>query len=159
MRYRPLLLAVLFLCIATICAGARFSYTWKDAEGNLFITDYAPPDDAEVLDVRIIPMPEQPQVDPEIIKEQQLERQSKARRALLTRAAELKKEEQELRRQAADLTEEAGELRRLAKKLHYKQRYRRRAALKEEEAADLANRADELARQADALERQAGQLE
>ena len=158
MRTRIFLFTALLLCLAAVCSAARFSYTWKDAEGNLHITDFAPPEDAEVLDVRVIPMPEPEQIDPEALQQQRIEQRQDARQEMLARAAQLRKEEKTLREKAANLREEARELRRVAKKLHYKQRNRLRAGLKEDEAAELDNQADGLAREASALEQRAARL-
>ena len=153
-----ILLAVLLLMIAETAIAARYNYTWKDADGGLNITDYPPPEDAELLDVRVIPMPETKEITPTRRQNELIQEQNETRKRLLLKAESLKEEEARLRQRAAELIGEAGELRRISKKLHYKSRHRLRAAKKEEEAEELLNRADSLSKEAETLELEASGL-
>jgi hypothetical protein len=154
MTGKIILTSVLTLLLAGISSGAEFNYTWKDTEGNLFITDYPPPDGAEILEVSIIPLPEQKQVAP--ARKQEVTPGQKATLSRLeAEAAVLRKQEADLRQKAAELVAEADEQLRLAKKRHYKERYQRRAGIKKREAEELARQADALSVKAESLERQA----
>jgi hypothetical protein len=152
-----ILTTLLTLFLAGICSSAEFNYTWKDAEGNLFITDYPPPDGVEIIDISIIPVPAPQQLAP---VQQQVEQpgQDEIRSRLEAEAAALRKEETALRYKAAGLAEEAEEQRRIGKKRHYKERYQRRAGIKDREAEELVRQADALAGKAESLERQASEL-
>ena len=158
MKKAILLLAVLTALLAESSLGARFNYTWKDADGVLNITDFPPPEDAEVLDVRVIPIPDEKQITPTVKQPEVRQEQDQARNRLLAEAASLRKEEATLRQEAAGLNDEAQELRRLGKKQGNKSRYRLRAAKKEREAEELINRADILGAKAQTLEHQASGL-
>lgn len=150
-----ILTTFLTLFLAGMCYGAEFNYTWKDAEGNLYITDYPPPDGAEIIDISIIPVPA-----PKPPIQQQVEQpgQSEIRSRLEAEAAALRKEETALRHKAAVLAEEAAEQRRIGKKRHYKERFQRRAGIKDREAEELVRQADALAGKAESLEGQASKL-
>lgn len=152
-----LTVALTLLLLAGICYGALFNYTWKDAEGDLFITDYPPPDGAEIIEISIIPAPEQQRVT---AAQQQVEPTGPitARSRMEAEAAALRKQESVLRHKAGELFAEAEEQRRLGKKHHYKERYQRRAGLKDREAEELVRQADALAGKAESLERQASEL-
>jgi Zn-dependent protease with chaperone function len=50
-RFILLLFVSLVLCDLKICYGQEYIYTWKDKNGVLNITDYAPPTDAQILDI------------------------------------------------------------------------------------------------------------
>lgn len=153
-----LLLTVLVVMLAESSIGARYNYTWRDAGGILNITDYPPPEDAEVIDVRVIPLPDEKQVPPEVKQREVQQEQDQTRNRLLAEAASLRNEEATLRQEAAGLTDEAQELRRLAKKKRYAGKYRVRAAKKEKEAEELLNRADILNAKAQTMEHQAFRL-
>lgn len=156
MTGKMILTAALTLLLAGICYGERYNYTWKDADGNLFITDYPPPDGSEILEVNVIPLPERQQVAPP--RKQDVPSGPKAARSgLEAEAADLRKQEADLRQKAAGLAAEAEEQLRLAKKHHYKERYQRRAGLKEREAEELVRQADALSAKAQSLERQASE--
>lgn len=158
MKKAILLLAVLMVLLAESSVDARFNYTWRDADGVLNITDYPPPEDAEVIDVRVIPFPDEKQITPEVKQPEVQQEQDQTRNRLLAEAASLRNEEATLRQEAAELIDEAQELRRLAKKQGNKRRYRLRAAKKEKEAEELLNRADILGAKAQTLEQQASRL-
>ena len=152
-----ILITLLTLFLAGICSSAEFNYTWNDGEGNLFITDYPPPNGAEIIDISIIPVPAPQQLAP--IQEQvEQPDQNETRSRLEGEAAALRKEETVLRQKAAGLAEEAEEQRRLGKKHHYKERYQRRAGIRDREAEELVRQADALAGKAESLERQASEL-
>lgn len=153
-----LFFAILSLMLAGVSSAARYNYTWKDADGVLNITDYPPPEDVEIIDISVIPMPEENPEDKGIEQQNVVESQNNALNRLQAEAASLRKEEAALRRNAADLTTEAQELIRISKKVKYKRRYRVRAGKKEREAEALISKADALAKQAEALEKQAAQL-
>lgn len=154
---KMILSTVLTLFLAGICYGAQFTYTWKDAEGKLLITDYPPPDGAEIMDISVIATPGQQHVA-QVQQQVAQPGQSPTRSRLEAEAAALRKEEAALRQKAAGLAEEAEEQRRLAKKHHYKERYQRRAGLKDREAEELVRQADVLSDQAQSLVRQAAEL-
>jgi len=155
-----LLLAVLMVLLAESSLAARFNYTWRDADGVLNITDYPPPEDAEVIDVRVIPLPDEMQIPPTVKQPEvrQKQEQDQTRNRLLAEAESIRNEAATLRQEAEGLTDEAQELRRLAKKKRYASKYRVRAAKKEKEVEELINRADILGAKAQILEQQASRL-
>lgn len=157
MTGKIILTAVLTLFLAGICFGAQFNYTWKDAQGNLSVTDYPPPEGAEIIDISIIAGPEQQRIAP-VQQQDGPPGQSATRSRLVAEAAVLRNQETSLRQQAAGLAEEAEEQRRLGRKHHYKERYQRRAGLKDREAEELIRQADALSGKAESLERQAAEL-
>ncbi len=154
---------ILFVFFTVMIAGnsiaERYNYTWKDTKGVINITDYPPPEDIEIIDVRVVPIPVKSQIDPQVKKQQIQQRKSTTRNRLLAKAASLRKEEAKLRQKATILNDEAQELRRVAKKNKYKGRYRRKASNKERNAEEFITKANSMSRKAEALDHQASQLE
>lgn len=149
---------VLLVLLAGTCHGGNNNYTWKDAHGTLNITDYPPPEDAEIIDISPIPSPPAETVPAAPQSQGTLQEQNTTRNQLLAEAAALRKEEETLRLRAAELNAEAEELRSRSAIQKVKRRYRRWARGMDQEAADLISRADSLAGKAQALETKAAQI-
>ena len=158
MKKKVFLFVFLMLLIAGISNGARYNYTWEDKDGVLNVTDFPPPEGANIIDISVIPMPKKKLLAIEEKQQKDLQLQSETRELLLVEAAALRSEEVALRLKAAELNAEAWEQRRLSKLHRYKDRYRRRASKKEQQAQDLISQADSLGRKAEILERKSSKL-
>jgi len=145
----------LVLSVTWTCYGEHYNYnyTWRDANGTLNITDYAPPDNVEILEISPIPHVPPPPA-PEVLPEAKVEKQQ-----LLKSAAALRQQEEALRTKATDLINEATELRSRDAIRKVKRRYSRFARRMEDEAQGLITSADQAAQKAAALEAQAAALE
>ena len=159
MKKKIILCTMLTVMITSTSNGAQYNYTWKDADGVLNITDYAPPEGAEILDINVIPKQDKKQASPDIQEQNALQNQNAAQnRQRQFEAASLRNEAAKLRQNAANIAEEAKELSRIA---NLQKRNRRLLVLSNsnaKKAEELFSQADSLVRRAEELEQQASQL-
>lgn len=154
-----ILCTMLTVMITSTCNGAGYNYTWKDANGVLNITDYAPPEDAEIIGIEVIPIQDNIPANFGIQEQDELQDQSALQnRQRQIEAASLRKEAAKLRQDAANIAEGAKELSRIA---NLQKRNRRLLVLSNsntKKAEEQFSQADSLVRRAEELEQQASQL-
>lgn len=150
------LVTLLVLFIGTQVYGGENIYTWKDAEGQINITDNPPPDGVELLDTS--PAPPKPAVEPKKQAQpatRQVTSQSvQQRNKLLNQAAILRAEEAAAWQKAEEIIAEAEELRnKTGARAKRKNRYRRHATVLEQEAGEFIKKAETAARKAEKIEK------
>ncbi len=149
-----ILTALFILCMVHPMSGGENIYTWKDAQGEIHITDQSPPDGVEIIDSS--PAPPKPDM-------KSTEKQPKAgkvtrqnvqqREKLLKEFTEYRAEEAAAWKKAEELIAEAEELRSRSAIQKVKRKYRRRARALEEEAGEVIKKAEAAAVQAEKLEK------
>lgn len=147
---------ILWLIFITLllCSTTSYSedvdtiYTWRDKAGNLHITDYAPPDDAEILE-----MAPRIQVEKPVITDDTASQTERNKEALINRALALREEEKTERLRAKELLAKANMYRSRKATSKRKRRYRRKAQAFEKEAELALQKAEALAVEAAELEK------
>ncbi|MDH3328130.1 MAG: DUF4124 domain-containing protein [Desulfobulbaceae bacterium] len=155
MLLKLLLTMLLSFSLAASGYARETLYTWKDSGGTLHITDQAPPDDAEILEIS----PGGHEQFQDVNKQRQPSAgktpklNGKRRDALRKEAASLREEETAARKLATELTFEAQELRSRSAIKKVKKKYRRRARELEQEAEQALEKAETAARKAEKIEK------
>ena len=157
MKKKVILFTLLTAMLVGTSNGAQFNYTWKNAEGVLNITDYPPPEDVEIIDISIIPLPDKEQAIVKKQNEAQTQSATPDRRRQVE-AASLRKEAVKLRQHATNLSAEAQELMRLSKIQKRTPKLRLVARRKVIKANGLISQAESLVSKAENLEHKASQL-
>ncbi len=154
MRYRVILAAVVSVFLWTISYGAENIYTWRDKNGVLNITDQAPPDGVEILDVSPSYRKKAAQQEQSRQVRRQKSYQYTNQKILQQKADQARKQEAEALQRADELYSKAQAASEVKGKRKKKRRFYRRARRYQKQAEEAVAQAERAAKQAEKYEKQ-----
>jgi hypothetical protein len=141
-------------------------YTWKDDQGTLNITDTAPPDGAEIIDISPAATPPKKKTSPAKIEKNEKGKTAKKTKAmsmekkeLLSRAAKLRDQEASAVKQREELLAEIESWEAKKGTKRKRRRNKRNINKLQQEVEQVSQEAETAGRKAAALEKKAAELQ